>query len=384
MGRITLAIMLLLVGCARAEPPAPIVDRTRIEPAVLTRAATGLLNLVGFTNPVDAVAPAPVASAPVQQIAATKPSRPKTDFYFVKPGDSVNKIAREHAVTSQSIISINLLQRPYLLRVGQRLVVPSRDGYTVTRGDTLYGLSRQYGTDIEELARLNKLRRPYKLAVGQRLAIPNNTGKALAPPPAIALAAPTKQIAALPTVTVPTVTVPTATTSAANIPTPRPRPVALARAGSPQPRLRPNIPARIKGPVVAIGAPPPRVGGNFAWPVKGKLLTKFGPLEGGRRNEGVNIGAPRGTPVHAAENGVVAYAGNEIRGFGNLILVKHAGGIITAYAHAEALLVRRGDVVKKGQIIARVGTSGGVSAPQLHFEIRQGAVAVDPRGLLSS
>lgn len=386
MGRITLAIMLLLlVGCARAEPPAPIIDRTEIKPAMLTRAATGLLHLVGVIKPAVDVAPAAVVSAPARQLAAATRDRPKTDFYFVKPGDSVSKIAREHTVTSQSVISVNLLKRPYLLRVGQRLVIPRGNWHTVARGETLYGLAQQFGTEIDDLVRLNKLRRPYNLAVGQRLAFPASTGGILAPPPANTPTVPARQIVTIPVAPPPTAaTTTTPTTSTAAIPTPRPRPVELARAGSPQPRLRPNIPARIKGPLLAIGEPPPRAGGSFAWPVKGKLLTKFGPLDGGRRNEGVNIGAPRGTPVQAAENGVVAYAGNEIRGFGNLILVKHTGGVITAYAHAEALLVRRGDVVKKGQVIARVGTSGGVSAPQLHFEIRQGAVAVDPTGLLSS
>ncbi|MHA1564190.1 MAG: peptidoglycan DD-metalloendopeptidase family protein [Alphaproteobacteria bacterium] len=376
MGRIALALMLLLVGCARIEPPAPIVDRTRIEPAMLTRAATGLLSLVGFTTPVSDVAPvAPISvvAEPGQQIAAAIPRQPKNDFYIVQRGDTVHQIARRQAVTSQSIIGINQLQRPYTLRVGQRLDIPARNWHTVAPGETLYGLSRQYEAEIEGLARLNNLRRPYNLFVGQRLAIPNKKGDNLTPPSIAALTVPAPRVAAGNT---------TGNTSA--IPVPRPRPVELARVKLPQPRIRPSVPQRADGPVLAIGAPPPRAGGGFAWPVKGKLLTNFGPLDGGRRNEGVNIAAPRGTPVHAAENGVVAYAGNEIRGFGNLILVKHAGGVITAYAHAEALLVRRGDVVRKGQIIARVGTSGGVTAPQLHFEIREGAVAVDPTGLLSS
>ena len=376
MGRIALALMLLLllVGCARAEPPAPVIDRTRTEPAMLTRAATGLLNLVGFNKPVSEIAPArapvTVTAAPGQQIAAATPPRPKHEFYIVQRGDSVLQIARRHAVTSQSIIGINQLQPPYGLRVGQRLAIPARNWHTVAPGDTLYGLSRRYDSEMEGLARLNNLRRPYKLFVGQRLAIPSKTGDNLAPPAIATPTAPTTQVAAANTTTA--------------IPIPRPRPPNVARARTPQPRIRPNVPNRADGPVRAIGAPPPRAGGGFAWPVKGKLLTNFGLLDGGRRNEGLNIAAPRGTPVRAAENGVVAYAGNEIRGFGKLILVKHAGDIITAYAHAEALLVRRGDIVTKGQVIARVGTSGGVAAPQLHFEIRQGAIAVDPTGLLSS
>ena len=111
-------------------------------------------------------------------------------------------------------------------------------------------------------------------------------------------------------------------------------------------------------------------------------MTSFGPGKGGLHNDGINIAAPRGTPVRAAENGVVAYVGNELRGFGNLILVKHAGGWVTAYAHNEKLLVRRGDKVARGQAIAQVGSTGNVARPQLHFEIRKGARAVNPTKLL--
>jgi murein DD-endopeptidase MepM/ murein hydrolase activator NlpD len=118
--------------------------------------------------------------------------------------------------------------------------------------------------------------------------------------------------------------------------------------------------------------------GKFLWPVNGKIVSPFGPKDGGLHNDGINIAAPLGTPIHAADNGVVVYAGNELRGFGNLLLVRHADGWVSAYAHCDALLVKRGDNVKRGQVIARVGQSGNVTAPQLHFELRKGAEAVDP------
>ena len=100
------------------------------------------------------------------------------------------------------------------------------------------------------------------------------------------------------------------------------------------------------------------------------------------RNDGINIAAPRGTPVLAAENGVVVYAGNELRGFGKLILVKHSGGWVSAYAHNQSFMVKRGEKVTKGQRIARVGSTGGVISPQLHFELRKGRDAKDPRKYL--
>ncbi|MBM3582541.1 MAG: M23 family metallopeptidase, partial [Alphaproteobacteria bacterium] len=100
------------------------------------------------------------------------------------------------------------------------------------------------------------------------------------------------------------------------------------------------------------------------------------------RNDGINIAAPKGAPIRAAESGTVAYAGNELRGFGNLLLIRHANGLVTAYAHADEILVKRGDTVSRGQIVARVGNTGGVPSPQLHFEVRQGRRAVDPEPYL--
>jgi murein DD-endopeptidase MepM/ murein hydrolase activator NlpD len=125
--------------------------------------------------------------------------------------------------------------------------------------------------------------------------------------------------------------------------------------------------------------PPPRAGTRFQWPLVGPVVAEFGSRQDGTRYDGINIAAPRGTPVRAAENGTVAYAGNELRGYGNLILISHAGGWVTAYAHTDRILVSRGDQVSVGQTIATVGSSGSVAESQLHFEIRQGSEAVDPR-----
>ena len=118
---------------------------------------------------------------------------------------------------------------------------------------------------------------------------------------------------------------------------------------------------------------------GFIWPVEGKIISHFGVKAKGLRNDGVNIKAGRGTAVRAAETGVVVYAGNELRGFGKLLLVKHVGGWITAYAHNNELLVKRGQKLKRGQKIATVGSTGNVSTPQLHFEIRLGKVAKNPK-----
>ena len=126
------------------------------------------------------------------------------------------------------------------------------------------------------------------------------------------------------------------------------------------------------------------VAGRMLWPVRGVVVSDYGPKPGGLQNDGINIAAPRGTAFRAAESGVVIYAGNELRGFGNLLLLRHEGGYVTAYAHADELAVRRGDQVRKGQTIGRVGSSGNVTGPQLHFEVRRGTQAVNPIEYLGS
>jgi len=123
---------------------------------------------------------------------------------------------------------------------------------------------------------------------------------------------------------------------------------------------------------------------SFTWPLQGRILADFGSIASGGRNDGINIAVASGTPIHAAAAGQVSYAGNELRGYGNLVLIKHDGGYVTAYAHADRLVVTRGDYVAKGQVIGYAGQTGDVSSPQLHFEIRKGVQPVNPRALLTS
>jgi murein DD-endopeptidase MepM/ murein hydrolase activator NlpD len=121
---------------------------------------------------------------------------------------------------------------------------------------------------------------------------------------------------------------------------------------------------------------------GFRWPVHGRVIARFGQSPNGQ-NDGIDVAVPQGTPVKAAEDGVVAYAGNELKGYGNLVLIRHGNGYVTAYAHASEILVKRGESVKRGQVIAKSGETGSVKAPELHFEIRKGATPVDPTEFLS-
>ncbi|HEY0418989.1 MAG TPA: M23 family metallopeptidase, partial [Acetobacteraceae bacterium] len=173
---------------------------------------------------------------------------------------------------------------------------------------------------------------------------------------------------------------------AQTVPTPPPAvPVAQPPApppAAPSPAAQPAAPPAVAAAPQAPVEPPARGGGRFQWPTSGPIVSDFGPKPDGLHNDGINIGAEKGAPVIAAENGVVAYSGNELRGYGNLLLVRHADGWVTAYAHLDQMLVERGARVKRGEKIGTVGQSGGVTAPQLHFEVRKGSRAVDPRDFL--
>ena len=281
-------------------------------------------------------------------------------------GGSVFGIARKFGVPLRSVIDANGLQPPYTLRVGQAIQVPSQKIHVVEPGNTVYGISRIYGVDLSELVRLNEINAPYTIAVGQRLVLPTASGTKSAAAPQSSLepeaTLDTEQPSRAPTTgeTAPATTAPQQTQPAAKA-TPELSEVA--------------VPA-------AIPTPPARSGGKFAWPLEGKVLSPYGPTTDGLHNDGINIEAPSGAPIRAAENGVVAYVGNELRGFGNLLLIKHADGWVTAYAHTQSFLVKRGDRVTRGQEVARVGRSGNVDRPQLHFEIRKGSRAIDPSEML--
>ncbi|MBV8791265.1 MAG: M23 family metallopeptidase, partial [Pseudolabrys sp.] len=151
-----------------------------------------------------------------------------------------------------------------------------------------------------------------------------------------------------------------------------------ARMATPEPVKPETQPSPVKS-ADATGALP-----SFRWPVKGRVITAFGAKTDGQQNDGINIAVPEGTPIKAAEDGVVAYAGNELKGYGNLVLVRHSNGYVSAYAHASELSVKRGDAIKRGQVIGRAGQTGNVTSPQLHFEIRKGSSPVDPTQFLGA
>lgn len=245
------------------------------------------------------------------------------DIIQVVAGDNYYKIARRYGVSPRALIEANQAQPPYNLQQGQELILPTAQSVVIEKGDTLYSLSRRYNLDVRSLAWHNNLSAPYHLDVGQTLYLPAS-GKR---PPAQ-----TRQ-----------------TNQAALPPTP-------ARKG------------------------------QFINPVQGQgeIISTYGGKENGLHNDGINIAVPLGTEVKAAETGVVVYAGNNLETYGNLILIRHSGGYVTAYAHNSVLLAKAGDKVAQGQVIAESGSTGNITTPQVHFEIRKGKLALDPQKLIES
>lgn len=243
---------------------------------------------------------------------------------------------------------------------------------TVVAGDTLYSLSRKYSVPVNDLAVMNNISAPFALSVGQKLKVPDLTS------------APVRATVAAPV----TKTTPAVTPAQSKYGTP---PAAATTKGGAKSVMQTATKTQpVKHAQQKISSDPnkklpsiaARSSSKFSWPVRGKVLSHYGAKSGGLFNDGINIGASRGTAVKAAENGVVAYAGNEVKGMGNLVIIQHSGGWMTVYAHMDSMSVRRGARVSVGQKIGTVGATGKVDQPQLHFEIRKGTKAYNPSSYL--
>jgi len=378
-------------------------------------------------RPPEGTAPPPQPSVAAQPAVAVQPANvPVSGSYTVVAGDTVYGVANRFGVPIRSLIDVNGLVPPFRLAPGQVLQIPDQRVHIVAQDETVYGISRLYGVDSSTLVRMNGIEPPFTLYPGQTLVLPAPiepvsvastaavTSAPLAEPAVLAeegtsAGGTSGETVSMPTPTeatqgleAPPVVLPGASTgsTAAAPPPAKPGTDAAADTTGPliltdQPEQEPvtapatdpaTEPAETQTAAVdpMLIEPAARSEARFLWPVNGKVVSEFGGKADGLHNDGINIAAPLGTPVRATENGVVVYAGNELRGFGNLLLIRHADGWVSAYAHNESLLVTRGETVKRGQTIARVGASGNVPSPQLHFELRRGTEAVDPREYLDS
>ena len=338
----------------------------------------------GYTPPAPSYRQQAAAPAPSYrtQAAAPAPSYApaQNGTVTVRPGQTMYSLARANDLSVSQLARANNIRAPYTLAVGQRLTVPgtsnpvsprptvvvanapapraqvqsrsqSNGVHVVRRGETLYSLGRAYEMRPHKIAAYNGLSMNSGLSIGQRVQIPG--GGAQSP-------------------------------VANSAPAPLPQQRLAVRTPDYLDQAEPV--ARQRAPVMQqeTQIEQPDNGSGFRWPVRGRVISKFGTKPNNTRNEGINIAVPEGTGVRAAEAGVVAYAGNELKGYGELVLIRHQNGWVTAYAHNSELMVKRGDAVRRGDVIARAGKTGSVKTPQVHFEVRQGATAVDPMKYLSS
>ncbi len=322
---------------------------------------------------------------------------------IVERGDTLYQLSRRHGVTVAALRRVNGLTGN-TIRPGQRLTLPATGddvyasaprrrpaepapsyreptrsyrepvanpaggSYVVRRGDSLYAISRRTGVSVNELKRLNGITNVRAIRPGVRLSL----GGGEAP----RQVAPATQVAARTNVT------PRSQIRSKSI---RTMPIVRSKTAPvgdvQRPRIlnqRPDTPITTKPQQSVARAPVADTGQTFRWPARGRVIANFNHSGQGTKNDGINIALPFGTDITAADDGTVAYSGSELQGYGNLVLLRHDNGWVSAYAHASEVMVKRGDRIKRGQVIAKVGRSGGVTQPQLHFELRKGAKPVDP------
>lgn len=302
-----------------------------------------------------------------QRLAGNMAHKPALDDpygrHVVSGGDTLYNISRRYNVQTEDVRRLNDLQSNDI-KLGQQLYIPGlgkqtsrrdaqrtsslgKDGlHRVEKGDTIYNLSRRYNVTREDLAAANGISDMGQLQLGQKIVIPGKGKKTPVQVASIDKRAGVK---------------------------------ALSDRNTPLPRKKPAEQSKHKIKAVDSGARKTLAGApKFLWPARGKILSGFGRQKSGTINDGVNLALPAGTLVKAAGDGVVAYAGNELKGYGNLILIRHDNNWVTAYAHNQRLMVKRGEKVRRGQAIAKSGKTGSVHQPQLHFELRKGSKPVNP------
>ena len=330
------------------------------------------------------------SAPPVERAPLSQPRAAGGESIEVQQGDTLYGIAKRHGVSISALIEANGLRHGASVKPGQQLLLPAgavparapsppsraptavakapppaapaakkgwQGQHTMKAGESLYGIARQHGVTLAELQRVNGIREPTRVRVGAVLTVPERVESERAPPPVA-----TPRVAQGP---------PAAPSQARIINAPdEPKGERIATLGdrrndASEPAAEPPTAREAAGP-------------KFRWPARGKVIAAFGKRTDGSHNDGINIAVPQGTDVHAAESGRVAYAGNELKGYGNLVLIRHDNGWVSAYAHVDRTMVKRDDLVRRGQVIAKAGKTGTVDQPQLHFELRHGAKPVDP------
>jgi murein DD-endopeptidase MepM/ murein hydrolase activator NlpD len=328
----------------------------------------------------------------------------------VGPGESLETLSLKYGVPIQELAKANGISSPAQVTAGRALVIPRQAQaayaaaeplpaampvtsaavvkggeviHVVEPGQTLFGIARAQGVSTQDIMALNGMSSE-TVRIGQRLKIP--VGGATPTLQSAALTTdPGSQVKGEPPKTLGTLPAPGASTDAATAPA---NVRVISTSGAPAAPEVPTLAAPAPEPVAVAAVdtsvdPPSANGTSFRWPVRGRIISDFGTKPSGEKNDGINLAVPAGTAVKAAETGTVIYAGNELAGYGNLVLVRHADGWVSAYAHNGTITVNRGDTVQRGQTIAQAGMTGSVTSPQVHFELRKGAKPVNPMDHLS-
>ena len=341
-------LAILLVGCQQGGKIRlrPISADERIERYQIPRnvnipSVSGIVpgdsDIVG-SNTTSQAATAPSVTTQSQSQSQTTQA---TTTHRVKKGETLLSIARRYGISYRELVRLNGISNPNRLAVGQTLSIPTTENFAtsetrhiIKKGETLYSIAKKYSTSVRSLKQTNRIQNANKLNVGQLLIVHGGTSQA------------SSQAARQQTAT----------------------------ASSRQTGSTTKISAKQRRLTKA----PQRERKDFLRPVKGKVIGRFGEKSFGQRNNGIDIAAKEGNIVRAAENGIVVYSGSALKGFGNLILVRHADGYLTAYGYNSENLVKRGDRVKRGQTVAKVGSSGDARKAMLHFELRKNSRPVDP------
>lgn len=371
----------------QSAPLPPPISAPQSYPTASAGVSGGGRGIGSYSPPTHSPLESTGSVAPRSVAAARGLGAPGTTI-IVGTSDTLEVLAKRYNVSPAAILQANGYKGPRRLSPGQQLIIPhpsavaaapaapavaapavskpvvaaAPEVHVVNHGDTLASIARRNHISVGELARANHLDASAKLSLGMKLSVPAKT--AAAAPAAQPMAVATAQPAAVAAAPV---------TKVAAADTQQKARLAQAAPNAEEPAVESPVKAS-----EATGALP-----TFRWPVRGKVITAYGAKANGKANDGINLAVPEGTPVKAADDGVVAYSGNELKGYGNLVLIRHSNGYVTAYAHASELLVKRGDTIKRGQVIAKSGQSGEVQSPQLHFEIRKGSSPVDPLQFLN-
>ncbi len=312
----------------------------------------GCITVLGLSACLGANAPAP---APVV-VYGTSQGPGSAGVHNVMAGDTLWTISQRYNIVMRDIVYENRIEAPFKLVPGQRLLLPAPREYRVRAGDSVSSVARLFDVSASEIVRINDLTAPYRLTTGQNLRLPSQALLPAKPKPVQEIVSNTRSVRSSP----------------------------IARSDIPTPSKKPEISQKTPQKTVAKKkvTTPKRASSKFLKPVNGKVISGYGPKKDGLHNDGINIAAPRGTAVKASDNGVVVYAGNGLRGLGNLILVRHENRWMTAYAHLDRIKIVNGAVVQRGQSIGTVGSTGAVRTPQLHFEVRRGTKALNPKPYL--